>query len=376
MARDAKRHGKDRRDRNRYMHKQRGGHAPVPGGKARTATTREVPDARRDTREVTDEHRYNLRVPSALGGHVREIFVKVDRVRTFDQDGRKVRECDVTPKLVIVFRDRQHGVRGMPVPPAAAKRHRRTSFTHAVLQRIPEGARTELAGERTGAYDERGFRCTCFAPAGGQHARGGQHGEAVFDVVDELSVLQFLYEHDLTALYAVPHLASSGFLPMRDEDRMRDNSIAAQIQAAFGATARRNEPPSFHAYRLYERLLTHAAGGDRERTQQAMEGSARGRRFAEPNDPAMLAISEQFYASEGLGLAYAVYGYPDGGRFVASYDVHRRELLAIDPIPRDADGVEVLHGFQVAFLQNPNYKPVISAVFRAMIAGIRTRKVA
>lgn len=275
---------------------------------------------------------------------------------------------ETSPKLVITFRDPQQGIHGMPATPATTRKLAKASFTVAVIQRVPEGARDALAGPRTGPYDERGFRLTCCTPKDGHRQRGQQRDDTVYDVVDELQVLQFLYEYDLTALYEVPHLATCGFLPKRDEDRAYENAIVAQADTVLGtwSVAPWCEPKTYHASRLHDRLLR--IFGDLDRAARAFEQTVRGARVAGPYNPMRIAQKQQFYCASDVRTAYAIVTHPNGHRLVVTYDLQHRALIAIEPIRRDVHGTEILDGYRARVLENPNYDRMRATAFSGFLA--------
>lgn len=362
MARDSKHWGKDPRDRRRFQRQHPGGRAPgtVAGVHGTVAAVREERDDRGEVRAVIAEDRYDLAVPAELKPRVRSLFVKVNRVD--DRTGGNRQGGRV---LVVTFHEPQGGIHGLPVSNAQAGKLRKLGFTHVVIQWIPPEARDEAAGPRLdGPYDERTFRIAWFKPRGGHQHAGEKGGEIVHEAHDELSVLQWIYENALLALYEVPHLVSQGLLPKRDDDREAENGIAAQAQAFFGRPMGPVHPERvFHRSRLLGRLIERH--GD-ERALAAFEASERCRRAA-----ARLAFdtfgAQTFYVSHGLGLAYAVFHLPNA-RFVLRVNLRQR-TAEVEPMRVDRHGMDEMLAYH-RFLTDAAFQRCTWDEFRVAAGGI------
>jgi len=366
MARDSQHWGKDPRDRRRHQRQHPGGRAlgVVAGVHGTVAAVREERDGQGEVRAVVTEDRYDLTVPSALKERVRSLFVKVNRVDDRRGSGR-VGGCI----LVVTFREPQGGIRGLPVSNAQAGKLRRLGFTHVTIQAIPEASREAAAGPRPACpYDERAFHIAWFKPRGGHQHAGEKGGEVVHETYDELSVLEWVYENDLLALYDVPHLVGQGLLPKRDDDREAENGIAAQAQALFGRPMGPVHPERvFHRSRLLARLIERYEG-DPGRALSAFEMSERGKRTA-----ARFAFdtfgAQAFYVSHALGLAYAVFHLP-GARFVLRVELWQR-IATVEPMRVDQHGMDEMLIYD-RFLTNAAFRSVTWDEFRVLTGGIGT----
>lgn len=369
MARDGQHWGKDPRDRRRFQRQHPGGKASgtVAGVHGTVAAVREERDDRGEVRAVIVEDRYDLAVPAELKVRVRSLFVKVNRVD--DRTGGNRQGGRV---LVVTFHEAQGGIHGLPVSNAQAGKLRKLSFTHATIQWIPPDARDAAAGERPeGPYDERAFRIAWFKPRGGHQHAGEKGGEVVHEVRDELSVLEWIYENDLLALYEVPHLVSQGLLPKRDEDREAENGIAAQAQALFGRPMGPvHSEPVFHRCRLLARFI--ARSGDAGKALAAFLASERNKRVE-----ARLAFdtfgAQTFYVSRGLGLAYAVFHLPNA-RFVLRVNFRQR-TAEIEPMRVDRHGMDEMLAYH-RFLTDAAFRMCTWDEFRVAAGGIGTATMA
>ncbi|MDO8621933.1 MAG: hypothetical protein Q7R80_01765 [bacterium] len=368
MARDTKHWGKDPRDHRRHQRQQPGGRAlgVVAGMHGTVAAVREERDGRGEVRAVVTEERYELTVPPALKERVRSLFVKVNRVDDRRGSGRVGGRI-----LVVTFHEPQGGIRGLPTSRAEERKLQKLGFTHVAIQWIPEASREEAAGTRvfgSSSYDERAFRIAWFKPRGGHQHAGEKGGEVVHEVYDELSVLQWIYENDLLALYDVPHLIGQGLLPKRDDDREAENGIAAQAQALFGRPMGPVHPErAFHRSRLLARLIERYEG-DSDRALSAFETSERGKRSA-----ARFAFdtfgAQAFYVSHAIGLAYAVFHLPNA-RFVLRVDLRTR-IAEVEPMRVDHHGMDEMLAYD-RFLTDAAFRRCTWDEFQLVCGGIGT----
>lgn len=366
MARDNQRWGKDPRDHRRYQRQHPGGRAlgVVAGVHGTVAAVREERDDRGEVSAVVTEDRYDLAVPASLKDRMRSIFVKVNRVDDRRGSGRIGGRI-----LVVTFHESQGGIRGLPVSNAQTGKLRKLGFTHVAIQAIPEASREAAAGTRefgSPSYDERAFRIAWFKPRGGHQHAGEKGGEVVHEIHDELSVLEWVYENDLLALYEVPHLVGQGILPKRDDDREAENGIAAQAQALFGRPMGPVHPErAFHRSRLLARLIERY--GD-EQAIAAFEASERGKRNA-----ARLAFdtfgAQTFYVSHARGLAYAVFHLPNA-RFVLRVDLRAR-TAAVGPMRVDRHGMDEMLAYD-RFLTDASFRRCTWDEFQLVCGGIGT----
>lgn len=251
MARDARRYGKDPRDVRRKKTARPGGsaHGVIAGTRGTIDAVREEKDRAGTVRKTITEERYNLDVPQALRNRVRSVFVKQNRIETPGSD--TVRGGRV---LVITFREPQNGITGLPVSTAEERRLRKLAFVHVTIEFLPLEIRDAAAGPYLGGYDERAFRITWWKPRSGHRHEHEKGGEVVHGICDELSVLAWLSENDLGTLYEIPRAVKDRLLPMRDEDRDRENALA------LGLVPR--APKSFPRERLGARLASLSTQND------------------------------------------------------------------------------------------------------------------
>jgi hypothetical protein len=268
--------------------------------------------------------------------------------------------------LVMTFHESQGGIRGLPVSRAEERKLQKLGFTHVTIAWIPPDVRDDAAGPRpTGSYDERAFRIAWWKPRGGHQHAGEKGGEVVHEVHDELSVLQWIYENDLLALYEVPHLVGQDLLPKRDDDREAENGIAAQAQAFFGRPMGPvHHEAVFHRSRLLARFIERYG----EQALSAFEASERGKRTA-----ARVAFdafgAQTFYVSHALGLAFAVFHLP-GARFVLRVDLRAR-TAEVEPMRVDRHGMDEMLAYH-RFLTDAAFQRCTWDEFRAHAGGIGT----
>lgn len=327
--------------------RQRGSSKRTPQGTTRVRRTHSDTPCEASGAAVTVERTSSIRVP-------RRVQYAVRSIRVAQREGAPA-------ALTIVLADVQRGIAGMPVPPAAVRALSRVRYESAMITRVPPHVRDGAAGpHRTAAYDERAYCLTLRSPL-----HGDAGGGVVYDVVDELQVLQFLYDNGLTALYAIPHLVTHRLLPLRDEDRLAENTIAQRLAVTFGTSQEwYHAYRTFHAARLRDRLLM-VYGGHVERALEALDGTVRGGLVPTCTEDAAIGPC---YVSDWSPIAYCVCSLAHH-RVVATYHIMKRILLGIEPIPCDERGAEHLDGDALMFLSDRTYRAVPWNTFRALALG-------
>jgi hypothetical protein len=159
--------------------------------------------------------------------------------------------------LVVVKEDGK--ITGLPLPKAKLKKLH-VGFRHFVIKYDPDQDRewnnNHLSDGRE--YDEAGFWIGWYKAKGGHRHQDEKGGELVAEFQDELSVLQYLYENGLEALYELDTLTEWGFLPMNDDRRFEEEF--AHFSGGQTPSGKFIENPkiyhdfSYHKYRLAQRF--------------------------------------------------------------------------------------------------------------------------
>lgn len=298
------------------------------------------------------EERYNVPVPHALKGEVHRLFAKRNIAYELDQRGEIVDTRLLGRVLVIVLhKDAKiaRGIVGLPGTAADEKRQRKLGFTHLTIGYVPKGCRDDTAGPRPEGYDERAFALRFYKPKGGGRHGDEKGGEEVHAVIDELSVLEWIHENGLTALYEAKPLVVNGLLPKTDEQRAEENALAAKMQIAFGRSTVEPHPErDFHRSRLLTRYrnLFRAnveawdEGGIAKAETRAYE-AYRKRVIAEKAAHELASgqiAAQEFFLDDQRSFAYALFNLP-GARYIVAVDLEHRFLL-IRPLVEDVNGLE------------------------------------
>src|SRR3989339_2209219 len=221
---------KDKRDQH---HKKPHKGAKTPGhfgGKhGQVAQVREEIKGQGEVKTQVVEERFNLTVPYGLKNQIKRVFVKRNRAQDIVL-GMPLSEYIRNQVLVVVFRNPQGGISGLPVTLAKKHKLQKLGFTHVTIESVPENHLDHLARPIPGDYDERHMVIRFWKPKAGHRKDGDKGGELVHEEYDELSVLEWLYENFLLDLYELPHLVSYDLLPKRDQERYAENAIVAQSQ--------------------------------------------------------------------------------------------------------------------------------------------------
>ncbi|WKZ28638.1 MAG: hypothetical protein QY323_03805 [Patescibacteria group bacterium] len=332
-------------------HRARSGHGRLAGLSSDGIEAREVTEKGRIVRFVREE-RYNVPVPHGLKGEVRNLFIKRNSAFELDLHGKIYDERALGRVLVIVpHKDAKiaRGIVGIPGTNAETKRLRKLGFSHLTIGWIPPDRREEAAGKRPEGYDERAFALNFYHPkSGGRHA-GEKDGELVHEIIDELSVLEWIDENGLAELYTSKPLLANGFLPKTDEQRAEENAIAAKTQIAFGRPALQPHPEhAFHRTRLLERYRTlfranvdlwdeDALAKAEMRAREAFAKSRVGRKSFDELSSGRIA-AQDFYVDERRGFAYALFNLP-GARYIVAIDAARKGIT-VSPLAEDVSGLE------------------------------------
>ncbi|MFZ6014795.1 MAG: hypothetical protein ACOYUZ_00350 [Patescibacteria group bacterium] len=367
-------HGHNRRHRNNQPrhHGRPGMPHPVSkqldGIKGSVTAVREEKDPRGNVHNLVLEERFNVPIPNAVKDRVQSLFVK--RNSTADAE-RKSRVINVRSHLlVITFREPQI-ITGLPVSPAKARKLAKMSFTHVTIERLPEEASNKMHGHHDiGEYDERSYRIVWWKPKAG-HRRGAEKGgEAVYELCDELAVLQWLYENGLAGLYGHRVLTSWKLLPLRDEDREHENAITAQMQMVFGHLfCQPHEQRDFHRTRLLSRLIKHC-GVDQDAALEIFAQTVVGKRARSQIDAGTFA-SQTFYFSQEMGLAYGIWNLPEA-RYIMCVDLKGRKAH-LEPMRVDAHGLDLMEAYHEC-LTSEKFEQVEWRTFQSLISGIGTAR--
>ncbi len=307
---------------------------------------RDVHEGRRLTRLVREE-RYNVPVPHALKGEVYRLFAKRNVAFELDQRGEITDTRLLGRVLVIVLhKDAKiaRGIVGLPGTAADTKRLRKLGFTHLTISYLPKDCRDEAAGRRPEGYDERAFALRFYKPKGGGRHVDEKGGEEVHAVIDELSVIEWIHENDLTALYEAKPLVVNGLLPKTDEQRAEENALAAKMQITFQPHAQRD----FHRTRLLTRYRDLFRANVEAWDEKGI-ARAEARAYevfsktviAEKAAPELASgqiAAQEFFLDERRGFAYALFNLP-GARYIVAVDVARRDIL-VRPLAEDVNGLE------------------------------------
>lgn len=329
-------------------------------------TTREERNGKREVTTVVAETRTDVPIPAALKDLVKSLFTKENATARIRD--HQVVELGHSRTLVVVFKKPQNGIRGLPVRKAEAGKLRKLGYTHAVIQALPEAAKLEVE-----EYGEGGWRLEFYKPKGGHRKSDERGGELVHDTQDELSVLQFLFESDLRALYECPLLTSWKTLPMTDDERERQNGVANMVQALFGRSGGGHPPASYHRARLLRRFEKLFSDGEpmaderaRERAREAFEGTKIGQEVIRRFEAGTFEESS-FYVSSDTATAYAIHNAADG-QYVVKVVVPERSV-EIGLVKRDEHGNALMELYD-DFLRSSKFHRITAHEYAARTRGI------
>ncbi len=323
---------------------------------------------------IIAESRVDIPVPAALKDRgVKEVFTKTNSA--VELQGESITaEGFRSRTLVVVFKQPQNGIRGLPVSPAEGRKLRKQGFTHLVITSVPQGARQRegLDALMQGRYDESGWWLGFYKPTGGHRHEGQKGGELVCDFQSELFVLQYLCENGLWSLYEVPLIASWKFLPKTDEQREEENAAAEQIQALFGRVQRLHEEHTYH----YARLFEHFRDMHRESAMDETELEARAQ--AALNDTVIGGLRQRriedgsyetraYYLALDESMAYSIHNSRQG-QMVVKIDLRTR-TVEVGLVKQDLNGLALM-GFYDDFLTSNKFREVTWSEFSTYTTGI------
>ncbi len=323
---------------------------------------------------IVAESRVDVTVPTALKDRVKEVFIKANTA--VELQGDIIVDTRLRSRvLVMVFKQVQNGIRGLPVTPAEGRKLRKEGFTHVVITSVPEGARERETAEtlEAGRYDESGWWMGFYKPKGGHVHSHEKGGELVREFRSELFVLQYLYENDLAELFGVQLLTSWGFLPKTDDMREAENTAAAQLQLLFGRPQRlRNPERSYHRKRLMERLcdLFREGAVDKDdlaaKVNEVMSETVIGPTMLSRVEDGTLE-SRAYYLALDDSIAYSIHNSSQG-QMVAKFDLQSR-TVEVGLTKVGLNGLALMSIYD-DFLTSNRFRQVSWEEFSAHTAGI------
>lgn len=368
---------RDRRRRQRQQRRQEGssargrvGGAMAPARRGSVVAVRhETNNKGKITTEVTEEA-FDLPMPNGLGKALKTLRIKINRTREIDGP-YKGSECVRSFVLSLVFRRTVEGLLGLPVSPTRQRKLRKIAYDRVSIEKIPDNKRDELAGPAGSGYDERGWRVNFWKDGHGKRRPGKRFsGRPVHTAIDELSVLEWIFNNGLEALYESPYLIGNRLLPKTDEQRVHEDGVVAGMKLAFGvSTAQPNSESSLHRSRLEKRLI-RAFEGDELAALNALSATVIGSRTIS-REMTQTLPEQKFYLSRELGLAYALYNFP-GMRYVMRLDLGKGEVF-MEPLRVNKHGTPVMKRYQF-FLENAMFQEIPWEAFQGLAFGSpRTR---
>ncbi|MFA5186184.1 MAG: hypothetical protein WC551_06870 [Patescibacteria group bacterium] len=323
---------------------------------------------------IVAESRVDVTVPTALKDRVKEVFIKANTA--VELQGDIIVDTRLRSRvLVVVFKQVQNGIRGLPVTPAEGRKLRKEGFTHVVITSVPEGARERETAEalEAGRYDESGWWMGFYKPKGGHVHSHEKGGELVREFRSELFVLQYLYENDLADLFGVQLLTSWGFLPKTDDMREAENTAAAQLQLLFGRPQRLQNPErSYHRKRLMERfcVLLRESAVDKDdlaaKVNEVMSETVIGPTMYSRVEDGTLE-SRAYYLALDDSIAYSIHNSSQG-QMVAKFDLQSR-TVEVGLTKVGLNGLALM-SFYDDFLTSNRFRQVSWEEFSAHTAGI------
>lgn len=368
---------KDPRDRRRHQQNKRkkGSRARgrIGGRRGTVMAVREETDEKgKVTTEVTEEA-FDLPLSNGLGKTLRTLRVKVNWAKEVAGPW-KGEECVRSFVLSLVFRKTVEGITGLPVSLTRQRKLRKLAYDRVSIEKIPNDRRGDLAGVLAigSGYDERGWRINFWKEGRGKRSRGKRFsGRPVHTVIDELSVLEWIFNSGLKSLYESQYLSSNRFLPKSDEQRVHDNTVAAGMKMAFGVNVGQTcDESSLHRTRLMNRLREVNEGSELAALSAFSETTLGKQTIIQEMK---LELPEQrFYFSRQLKKVFALFNFPTM-RYVMRVDLDADRVI-IEPLRTDRQGRPLMKRYQ-HFLESTLFEEIDWSAFRGLTQGIGRIKI-